>query len=99
TNFRQVVEQELEKRGEQSRDIRAREIRHHNVDADTLRLDEVWYSSSCDDEVFLQYITPERQIAGFLRLALLTVEPITDELTNAAIIREVHVYGQALGLG
>ncbi|MBC7810449.1 MAG: tRNA uridine(34) 5-carboxymethylaminomethyl modification radical SAM/GNAT enzyme Elp3 [Burkholderiales bacterium] len=101
TNFRQLVENELTRHGERSSDIRAREIGQRTFDPDTLRLDEVGYASSCGDEIFLQYITPERYIAGFLRLALpdRNLEPLTPELGAAAIIREVHVYGQALGLG
>jgi elongator complex protein 3 len=101
TNFRQIVEQELARRGERSPDIRAREIRHRQVAADDLRLDELWCTSSCSDEVFLQYITESREIAGFLRLSLPHRDepPITPELADAAIIREVHVYGQAVGIG
>lgn len=101
TNFRQIVEQELEKQGERGHDIRAREIRLKKVDADTLSLDELWYTAGCGQEVFLQYITPQRDIAGFLRLALPAADEtaITPELAEAAIIREVHVYGQALGFG
>ncbi len=99
TNLRQVVEDRLAKQGKRSRDIRAREIRQRTVTLDELRLDEQWYTSSCSDEVFLQYLAADRQIAGFLRLSLPTEPPITDELANAAIIREVHVYGQALQIG
>jgi elongator complex protein 3 len=101
TNFRQIVEQELARRGERSPDIRAREIRHRQVTADDLRLDELWYTSSCSDELFLQYITESREIAGLLRLSLphRDERPITPELADAAIIREVHVYGQAVGIG
>jgi elongator complex protein 3 len=99
TNFRQVVEKELKKRGERSPDIRAREVRFRQVEAEELHLDELWYESSCSDEVFLQTITEERDIAGFLRLSLPTEPPITDELAGAAMIREVHVYGQSLELG
>jgi elongator complex protein 3 len=100
TNFRQVVEQELAKQNQQSKDIRAREIGQRKVAMSDLHLDETWYESSCSDEVFLQYITNERQIAGFLRLSLPHDEPpIVDELQGAAMIREVHVYGQSLGIG
>jgi elongator complex protein 3 len=99
TNFRQIVENELKKRGQRSPDIRAREIRHRPVGVPELHLDEVWYESSMSDEVFLQYITDERDIAGFLRLSLPTEPPITDELEGAAMIREVHVYGQAVNIG
>lgn len=99
TNFRQVVERELAKHGERSRDIRAREVRFKSVDMDDLSLDGLWYTSGCSDEVFLQYITEGRDIAGFLRLSLPKEPPITDELTDAAMIREVHVYGQSLEIG
>jgi elongator complex protein 3 len=99
TNFRQLVEAELDRQGERSPDIRAREVRFRPVDMDNLLLDEVWYDTSIGQELFLQYITPERDIAAFLRLALPTDTPITAELAGAAIIREVHVYGQSLELG
>lgn len=101
TNFRQIVSKELQKRGEQCMDIREREIRHDKVTVEALHLDEIWYSSSVSDEVFLQYITEERQIAAFLRLYLPYADesPLHEELSDAAIIREVHVYGQSLGIG
>jgi elongator complex protein 3 len=101
TNFRQLVDNELILQGERSRDIRAREVRFQQVSAGELHLDEQWYTSSCSDELFLQFITDERDIAGFLRLSLPTQPdaPITPELLNAAMIREVHVYGQSVGIG
>jgi elongator complex protein 3 len=99
TNFRQIVEDELEAQGERSRDIRAREVRFRQVQADDLSLDALEYDTSWGREVFLQFITPAREIAGFLRLSLPAGEPIIDELRGAAMIREVHVYGQSLELG
>jgi elongator complex protein 3 len=101
TNFRQLVENELERRGEKSRDIRAREVRFAKVNAGELHLDDLSYASSCSEERFLQFIDDERSIAGFLRLSLPTQQgaPLTPELDGAAIIREVHVYGQAVGIG
>jgi elongator complex protein 3 len=102
TNFRQLVEAELDRRGERGRDIRAREVRFAPTDADALRLDEMVYETSSGREVFLQFIDSERRIAGFLRLALPSSPPpdnLADDLTGAAIIREVHVYGQAVEIG
>ncbi|MCC6615029.1 MAG: tRNA uridine(34) 5-carboxymethylaminomethyl modification radical SAM/GNAT enzyme Elp3 [Anaerolineae bacterium] len=99
TNFRQIVDDELNRRGERCMDIRAREIRHTQVEAQALHLDEQWYTSSCSDEVFLQYITEDRHIAGFLRLSLPNTTPLVDELADAAMIREVHVYGQSVEIG
>lgn len=101
TNFRQLVDNELKKQGERSMDIRAREIRKQKVTADDLHLDIVEYSSSMSDEIFLQYITDNRDIAGFLRLSLPFADetPLVDELQDCAMIREVHVYGLAVGIG
>ncbi|MEO8609037.1 MAG: tRNA uridine(34) 5-carboxymethylaminomethyl modification radical SAM/GNAT enzyme Elp3 [Chloroflexota bacterium] len=99
TNFRQIAENDLAQHGERSRDIRAREVRFRGVETADLRLDETLYTSSWGDEIFLQYITPERGIAGFLRLSLPEEPAITDELLGAAMIREIHVYGQSLEIG
>ena len=101
TNFRQLVERELARRGGKSNDIRAREIRWDPVTDDDLRLDVSEYSSSIGDEVFLQYITEERKIAAFLRLSLpdAGAAPLLEELSGCAMIREVHVYGLSLGFG
>jgi len=101
TNFRQLVENELARRGDRPTDIRGREIRHSNVTMDQVHLDEQVYDSSWGDEMFLQYITEDRQIAGFLRLSLPPRDQaaLTDELADAAMIREVHVYGQAVDIG
>lgn len=101
TNFRQRVETSLAARGQRSADIRAREVRFRAVDPASLTLDEQRYDTSAGREVFLQFVGEDRAIAGFLRLALpdRDLAPLTDELTGAAIVREVHVYGQAVDLG
>jgi elongator complex protein 3 len=101
TNFRQLVDNELVKRNERCMDIRSREIGHDKVAGSALHLDELWYTSSMSDEVFLQFITEDRRIAGFLRLSLPNHdEPaLHEDLQGAAMIREVHVYGQSLGIG
>jgi elongator complex protein 3 len=99
TNFREIVDQELHCQGIRSQEIRSREIRGKPVSVDELVLDEVTYQTSVGEEIFLQYITADHRIAGFLRLSLPTVSPITPELQDAAMIREVHVYGTAVGIG
>ena len=99
TNFRQLVDAELAQRGLKGGDIRAREIRFQDLSAVDLQLDEQQYATSIGEEVFLQWITPERAIAGFARLALPEAESLLEELRSAAIIREVHIYGQSLGIG
>lgn len=100
TNFREIVEKKLLELGEKSQDIRAREIKQMQVKREDLILDVVKYVTSTSTEHFLQFVTPkERKIAGFLRLSLPTQTSFVQELQDAAIIREVHVYGQVIGLG
>ena len=98
-NFRQTVEAALKARGLRSPDIRGREIRGRAVAPDDLSLDELHYATGVGEEVFLQVITADRRIAAFLRLSLPQADPIVPELAGAAMIREVHVYGQAVTIG
>ena len=54
------------------------------------------------EEHFISFVTPDDKVAGFLRLSLPTENaPDTGiaDLDGAAIIREVHVYGQSLEVG
>jgi elongator complex protein 3 len=109
TNFRQLVERELRRRGRPSRDIRAREIGGRPVDPEELRLDRVEYRSTVGRELFLQMVTEEDRIVGFCRLTL--PEPTSSERTlsetsaeipevaGAALLREVHVYGAVVAIG
>lgn len=101
TNFRQIAEQELALAGEQSVDIRAREIRNMDISMDDLHLDIVRYETQVSQELFIQYVTQDEQknIAAFLRLSLPKISSFVSELKDSAIIREIHVYGQSIDLG
>lgn len=102
TNFRQIAEQAMEKAGEHSQDIRAREIRGQQYDIESLQLSEVSYDTTTATEIFLQYVLPvpdkPPRIAAFLRLSLPKQDSFIPELTKTAMIREIHVYGRAVGL-
>ncbi|HTX93217.1 MAG TPA: tRNA uridine(34) 5-carboxymethylaminomethyl modification radical SAM/GNAT enzyme Elp3 [Anaerolineales bacterium] len=102
TSLRQDVQLELARRGTRCNCIRCREVRGEKVELSSLRLDDLAYPADGAEEHFLSYITPEDRIAGFLRLSLPGPDsPATGlaDLNNAAIIREVHVYGQSLPVG
>lgn len=99
SNFREVVEHALEERGIVINEIRSREVRGAAIDFDTLRLDEIPYQTATGEEVFLQFVTPANQIAGFLRLSLPSMPGFIAELGEDAVIREVHVYGKAVDIG
>ena len=102
-NLRQMVESETERLAAQTRrpirEIRHREISVEGAPVEELALDEVPYETTVTDEVFLQWITPEGRIAGFLRLSLPHTDAVAEPLRpGEAMIREVHVYGQVAGL-
>lgn len=100
TNLREVVENKLRIENRANKNIRAREIKDKKVKFEDLKLDIVEYKTKVSKEYFLQYITKNRQIAGFLRLSIpeSLSSPIISELDGCAIIREVHVYGPSLEL-
>lgn len=103
TNFRQIAEQALEKAQQKSQDIRAREIRGESYNADSLQLREVEYETSTSTEKFLQYVAfndkGEEKLLAFLRLSLPRSNSFIPELAESALIREVHVYGETVGVG
>ena len=107
TSLRQDITAEMERRGVQCNCIRCREVRTQNVDAQSLRLEDHVYTPAYAEEHFLHYRTSDDKIAGYLRLSLpqdtAGQHPSADldfaDLQNAALIREVHVYGQSLAVG
>lgn len=106
-NLRQLVERRLQEAGEgaEVQEIRFREVGTRSFDASSLSLDIVPYATTNTRERFLQWITPDNRIAGFLRLSLPDlryVDALSSELPvreGEAMIREVHVYGIATQLG
>jgi elongator complex protein 3 len=99
SNLREVAEERVAARGGRLREIRSREIRAGDFAADALVLDELRYDSLVGEERFLQLVTPDDRIVGFLRLLLPRTPAPHPELEGAALVREVHVYGAALEVG
>ncbi|MCP3983768.1 MAG: tRNA uridine(34) 5-carboxymethylaminomethyl modification radical SAM/GNAT enzyme Elp3 [bacterium] len=99
TNLREVVEARVREQGGRLLEIRGREVRAESVDPDRLELVVRSYESRIGEERFLELATPEGRIAGFVRLTLPREEPPLAELRDRALLREVHVYGNAQALG
>ena len=102
SSLRQDVLAEMAQRRTHCECIRCREVRGEKVLASDLRLDDLVYQPDGAEEHFLSFVTPEDKITGFLRLSLPGPDsPATglSDLNGAAIIREVHVYGQSLAVG
>lgn len=108
TSLRQDVQREMRARGTSCECVRCREVRGKPVSPDSVRLEKMIYAAEAAEEHFISYVTPDDKLAGFIRLSLPCAEsPDTglDDLNTltgtrgAALIREVHVYGQSLPVG
>jgi elongator complex protein 3 len=115
TSLRMDVFAELSRRGQRCTCIRCREVKGEKIDPGTLRLVDTVYAAGLPgaegtQEHFLQFVIPgdahqpDGRIAGYLRLSLPgpaapDVTGMLPDLKEAALIREVHVYGQSLAVG
>jgi elongator complex protein 3 len=102
TSLRQDVHDELKRRGTHCQCVRCREVRGKPVHPELLKLDDMVYQAGAAEEHFISYVTPDDKLAGFVRLSLPckdSPENGMSDLAGAALIREVHVYGQSLPVG
>lgn len=108
SNMRQDADREMHKRGLKCECLRCREVRGSNVNVNHLRLEVMKYETRVGMENFISFVTRDDKVAGFLRLSLPSPSGRgvggegglqLPEIADAAMIREVHVYGPSLGLG
>ncbi len=102
TSLRQDIQSEMKKRSTRCQCVRCREVRGKPVDSESLQLDDLTYQAGTAEEHFISFVTPDDGLAGFIRLSLPQKNsPPTgmSDLDGAALIREVHVYGQSLSFG
>ncbi len=102
SSLRQDAQAELTRRGLRCQCVRCREVRGQVVDPKLLTFDDLIYQAANAEEHFLSFITPDDRLAGYLRLSFpndTMPKSISHDLAGAAIIREVHVYGQSLAVG
>jgi elongator complex protein 3 len=109
SNLRQLVQDELARRGAHCGCIRCHEIKQRQVAAAGLERREARYATDLTTEYFLHFATHAEAgesglIAGFLRLSLphtpdAGARAHLPEIAGNAMIREVHVYGPALAIG
>jgi len=100
SNMRQEVEKELAEEGRPCRCVRCREIRNEELKIDKGQLKNRKYKTEGGEENFLS-IEGEGKLMALLRLRLpnKSEKMLFKELGGAAIIREVHTYGQVVRIG
>ncbi len=98
SNLREVVHEELSRRGERCGCIRCREVRRKQVREEALRMTVSTYPTDLTVEHFLQIVVDEEKgsgtptdferapLAGFLRLSL----PKTPSAGSRAFLEEIH---------
>lgn len=102
-NLRQIVMNKLKSEGLKCKCIRCREaglVHLKRRDSDDVKLLKEEYGASEGQEVFLSYEDPSNDILyGFLRMRSPSMKAHRPEAKDCCIVRELHVYGQALKLG
>jgi elongator complex protein 3 len=102
SNLREDVQRLMALRGSRCRCIRCREVRGMHVRRGDLRMEDLAYEAGGGNERFLSFVTSGGRLAGYLRLWLPGGEGPHlgwPDLEDAAIVRDLHVYGQTLPLG
>ena len=82
--------------------MRCREVGKKKVRKRELVVDRLVYEADSATEHFISFVTPDDRLAGFVRLSLPHNDDLADgleDLSGAARIRELHVYGQSLPVG
>ncbi|KUJ94768.1 MAG: hypothetical protein XD40_0089 [Archaeoglobus fulgidus] len=101
-NIRQLVHRRLKEMGYSCRCIRCREVGHKGVRPEEYSKAELVvreYAASEGREFFISFEIPEYdELVGFVRLRF-PKEPFIEVLRDAALIRELHVYGRAVPIG
>ena len=102
-NLRQILDQECQRLNIRQRDIRAREVKDRPFDpaTDRPRLYNTTYPASNGQEMFISYENHDQTILyGFIRLRFNSPDTTRTHhipaLRDAALIRELHVYGSLI---
>ncbi|MDD5317849.1 MAG: tRNA uridine(34) 5-carboxymethylaminomethyl modification radical SAM/GNAT enzyme Elp3 [Candidatus ainarchaeum sp.] len=106
SNLRELVDAEMARAGAKCECIRCRELgvkmlkEKIRPDWESVRLNRVEYGASGGKEVFLSFDEEAHDaLVGFVRLRI-PGAPHRPEITGeTALVRELHVYGEALGIG
>ncbi|WP_096389400.1 tRNA uridine(34) 5-carboxymethylaminomethyl modification radical SAM/GNAT enzyme Elp3 [Halopenitus persicus] len=114
SNLRQLAEQRAAEKGIEIRDVRSREVGMNDADPDpdAIELSVSTYEVAGGTEHFIAFEDPVRDLlVGFCRLRFPSyaagqpgtpgteTDPVRRELADAAIVRELHVYGSEAAIG
>ena len=99
SNLRQLARQRMAEHGWSCDCIRCREVGHNNESPQNVERNIDSYQAAGGTELFISFEDFERDLlVGFCRLRF-PDDPVRRELENAAVVRELHVYGSQVPVG
>jgi Histone acetyltransferase len=99
SNLRQLARQRMAEHGWSCDCIRCREVGHNNESPQNVERNIDSYQAAGGTELFVSFEDFERDLlVGFCRLRF-PDDPVRRELENAAVVRELHVYGSQVPVG
>jgi elongator complex protein 3 len=99
SNLRQLAWQAMDDHGWECECIRCREVGMNDEQPEEVTRDTIQYEAAGGTEQFISYEDFEKDLlVGFCRLRF-PDSPVRRELEDAALIRELHVYGNEVGVG
>ncbi len=99
SNLRQLARKRMEEHGWTCECIRCREVGMNDEDPENVEMDTIEYQAGGGTEHFVSFEDFDKDLlVGFCRLRFPN-DPVRRELQNAAIVRELHVYGNQVGVG
>jgi elongator complex protein 3 len=99
SNLRQLARERMDEHGWTCDCIRCREVGHSDEEPEEVTFGVETYEAAGGTEQFLAFEDRERDLlVGFCRLRF-PGDPVRPELDDAAVIRELHVYGSEAPLG
>ncbi|WP_135852827.1 tRNA uridine(34) 5-carboxymethylaminomethyl modification radical SAM/GNAT enzyme Elp3 [Halorussus salinus] len=99
SNLRQLARKRMDDHGWTCDCIRCREVGMNDEDPENVELDVMTYEAAGGTEHFISYEDPDKDLLiGFCRLRE-PGNPVRGELEDAALVRELHVYGPMVEVG
>ena len=99
SNLRQLARKRMDDHGWTCDCIRCREVGMNDEDPENVELDVMTYEAAGGTEHFISYEDPDKDLLiGFCRLRE-PGNPVRRELEDAALVRELHVYGPMVEVG
>ncbi len=99
SNLRQLARQRMDDHGWSCDCIRCREAGMNDAEPENVELDVLTYEACGGTEHFISFEDFDKDLlVGFCRLRFPN-DPVREELENAALVRELHVYGSEVSVG